>query len=606
MIAGYLAVCMQAKSRPYGYDAPEGASPYYTLKEGHTTVHMQQHAPGHSREFLQDIGEADLLARLFQDVMLYVNEHICKFLPEIYKDLTMFVNHLPPNDHSLAYPFSGFVINVGVAMDGHQDSFDKLPWDILIFPTGRITHFNLHFDGLRGSVVLHSDKGGGNRRVTSYFMLLQLPVELLLKISELLNRESQKNLRLVCKSLNDATIELVFVNFNITVTEDALLSDRAMLKRYVKVLHLIQSPRLVPPFANEKMPKKSIKVISSGLYRAIVSLENIATVDWFSVKPVDDTIIGAVFSSICRLPSLRTFILYMANKMHRQLPRFHLKNLTSLDLSFTSATWSTVRRLCVKRTSASEEKYKAYLLVLAALKFALEKFSDIVYGFPVEVETDCFALRDSIFNIVDVRHIPGSTNLVCDALSRKGTDKPRTVTDGSTENVSPDWFSSSGLMFDIYSAGVTPDDASEVAEGLLVRFKDTSTYYKIVEALELLAQAPTNEREAHRAARRAAEYIIEYGRLWHVGGGNPRRARPRVECLNAEEMRLKATAQHVDGGHQRRDAMKVALMDKYQSPGLDRIINRVIMECGSCKAFRGMHLHSLLEPDGNDTPVSLA
>ncbi|KAK0494111.1 hypothetical protein EDD18DRAFT_382613 [Armillaria luteobubalina] len=180
-------------------------------------------------------------------------------------------------------------------------------------------------------------------------MLLQLPVELLLKISELLNRESQKNLRLVCKSLNDATIELVFVDFNITVTEDALLSDRAMLKalaarttdiwRYVKVLHLVQSPRLVPPFASEKMPKKSIKVISSGLYRAIVSLENITTVDWFSVKPVDDTIIGAVISSICRLPSLRTFILYMANKMHRQLPRFHLKNLTSLDLSFSGPSW---------------------------------------------------------------------------------------------------------------------------------------------------------------------------------------------------------------------------------------------------------------------------
>ncbi|KAK0499761.1 hypothetical protein EDD18DRAFT_1103064 [Armillaria luteobubalina] len=143
-----------------GYDAPEGASPYYTLKEGCTTVHVQRRAPGHSREFLQDIGEADLLARLFQDVMLYVNEHIRKLLPEIYKDLTVFVNHLPLNDHSPAYPFSGFVVNVGVATDGHRDSFDKLPWDILIFPSGRITHFNLHFDGLRGSVVLHSDKGG--------------------------------------------------------------------------------------------------------------------------------------------------------------------------------------------------------------------------------------------------------------------------------------------------------------------------------------------------------------------------------------------------------------------------------------------------------------
>ncbi|KAK0215011.1 hypothetical protein IW262DRAFT_1300250 [Armillaria fumosa] len=95
-----------------GYDAPEGASPYYTLKEGNTTVH--------------DIGEADLLAKLFQDVMLYVNEYICKLLPETYKELTMFVDHLPLDDHSPAYPFLDFVINVGVATDGHQDSFDKL------------------------------------------------------------------------------------------------------------------------------------------------------------------------------------------------------------------------------------------------------------------------------------------------------------------------------------------------------------------------------------------------------------------------------------------------------------------------------------------------
>lgn len=84
-----------------GYDAPEGASPYYTLKEGRTTVHVQRRAPGHSREFLQDIGEADLLTRLFQDVMLYVNEHIRKLLPEIYKDLTVFVNHLPQSGISV-------------------------------------------------------------------------------------------------------------------------------------------------------------------------------------------------------------------------------------------------------------------------------------------------------------------------------------------------------------------------------------------------------------------------------------------------------------------------------------------------------------------------
>ncbi|PBK71936.1 hypothetical protein ARMSODRAFT_883170, partial [Armillaria solidipes] len=170
-----------------GYEAPEDANPYYSKREGRTTVHFQKRAPGHSREFLADLSETDVLASIFQDIMLFMDEHIRKLLPDIYKDLTVFVDHLPLNERSPAYPFSGFVINVGVATNGHRDSFDKLicvvvpfgeweggelclyeaglvlrlkPWDVIIFPSGRITHFNLHFTGLRGSLVLHSDNRG--------------------------------------------------------------------------------------------------------------------------------------------------------------------------------------------------------------------------------------------------------------------------------------------------------------------------------------------------------------------------------------------------------------------------------------------------------------
>lgn len=72
-------------------------------------------------------------------------------------------------------------------MNGHQDGFNKLacmvipfgewtgdklclyearfvrhfkPWDILIFLSGQITHFNLHFARLHESLVLYSDKEG--------------------------------------------------------------------------------------------------------------------------------------------------------------------------------------------------------------------------------------------------------------------------------------------------------------------------------------------------------------------------------------------------------------------------------------------------------------
>lgn len=45
-----------------------------------------------------------------------------------------------------------------------------------------------------------------------------------------------------------------------------------------------------------------------------------------------------------------------------------------------------------KHTSHSEGKYKPFLLEFAALKFALDRFSDIIWGFPVEIEMDCQAL----------------------------------------------------------------------------------------------------------------------------------------------------------------------------------------------------------------------
>ena len=51
-----------------------------------------------------------------------------------------------------------------------------------------------------------------------------------------------------------------------------------------------------------------------------------------------------------------------------------------------------------KRMSLFEEKYKPFLLEFAALKYSLNKFSDIVYGYPVEVETDCQALCDILLS----------------------------------------------------------------------------------------------------------------------------------------------------------------------------------------------------------------
>ena len=101
-----------------------------------------------------------------------------------------------------------------------------------------------------------------------------------------------------------------------------------------------------------------------------------------------------------------------------------------------------------KRTSETEEKYKPFILEFGALKHSLDKFSDVIWGYLIEIETDCQALRDHLlsstlnstharwrdavlaYNIVDVRHRPGRLNVVADGLSRKYVNLPKEAGDG--------------------------------------------------------------------------------------------------------------------------------------------------------------------------------
>ena len=52
----------------------------------------------------------------------------------------------------------------------------------------------------------------------------------------------------------------------------------------------------------------------------------------------------------------------------------------------------------LKRTSHLEAKNKPFLLEFSVLKFALDKFSNIIWGFPVQIEMDCQELWDIMMN----------------------------------------------------------------------------------------------------------------------------------------------------------------------------------------------------------------
>jgi hypothetical protein len=120
-----------------------------------------------------------------QDICGFVSSLIKKHLPEIHSQLSVFCEILPLNSRPSTYPFPGCIINLLVATEAHWDSGDDIvcvviPFgefkdaelvlmeartmvdiqegDVFIFPSFQLTHFNMAFKGVRGSIVMHSDK----------------------------------------------------------------------------------------------------------------------------------------------------------------------------------------------------------------------------------------------------------------------------------------------------------------------------------------------------------------------------------------------------------------------------------------------------------------
>ena len=184
-----------------------------------------------------------------------------------------------------------------------------------------------------------------------------------------------------------------------------------------------------------------------------------------------------------------------------------------------------------KQTSCTKEKYKPFLLGFAALKFSLDKFSNIIWGFPVEIETDCQALCDVMLNdklnaahaqwwdgilaqhIVDVCHIPRKINVVADGISQKWDGLPRQVGDGSEWTVCEDWEETTGLVNTILH--VAPNDDMM---RLKKCFKDEPMFIEVLNAL-LAINNSSGVRDCWHAWHWASQYLIEDSKLWRLKGG---------------------------------------------------------------------------------------
>jgi len=105
-------------------------------------------------------------------------------LPKSYQKLTGYANCLPGDEFLAGYPFGGIVLNLNIATKIHRDPEDldlcliivisdctggdlvmfepglvlvQKNGDMIAFPSGDISHFNMDFLGFRSSVVFHSD-----------------------------------------------------------------------------------------------------------------------------------------------------------------------------------------------------------------------------------------------------------------------------------------------------------------------------------------------------------------------------------------------------------------------------------------------------------------
>ncbi|TDL13178.1 hypothetical protein BD410DRAFT_735642 [Rickenella mellea] len=125
------------------------------------------------------------LAKGLEDTSDYINNRLKTLIPESYDRHNEYLKILPLGGNILSPPFTGMVVNIGVATDAHRDDGDeeycvvcpfgrhrkgeiviyelKLVIEVQIFfifafLSRNLTHFNLEFEGNRGSVVLQSDR----------------------------------------------------------------------------------------------------------------------------------------------------------------------------------------------------------------------------------------------------------------------------------------------------------------------------------------------------------------------------------------------------------------------------------------------------------------
>jgi transposase InsO family protein len=290
---------------------------------------------------------------------------------------------------------------------------------------------------------------------------------------------------------------------------------------------------------------------------------------------------------------------------------------TSTDSNGKEVTrWHPIS-YCSKRTSKSEAKYEPFLLEFAALKYSLDEFEPYIYGSPVEIETDCQALRDCLLrdkmsvhhsrwkesilarNIIAIRHRPGVENPVADGLSRMWEGHERTDTDGSSWSVLPNWEATKGVVNDILSISYVPPQ-NHLLE---TQFAGDLFFEPIVKHL-LGHDTGSTPAERRKATHRATGFTILDDKLWKISSKASDRV-AKTECIPTALGFTRALEAHMANGCFGPEHMQLHLRDHYFWPGMLTDCRQAQLECPKCKSFGAATRNSLLQPIRRTQPFAL-
>ncbi|RPD63948.1 hypothetical protein L227DRAFT_478131, partial [Lentinus tigrinus ALCF2SS1-6] len=155
-----------------GYDAPREVHPLKLYLANKKRTNHSQMVPYRSKECFLFQEEYDRLCNCLDQVFTWLQDKMECRLPQLCIDIKAFAEILPGQERSPAYPFSGFVINLNACTKAHRDAKDLQAClvmaigrftggdiclvepglvielrsgDVVIFPSHKITHFNLPY-----------------------------------------------------------------------------------------------------------------------------------------------------------------------------------------------------------------------------------------------------------------------------------------------------------------------------------------------------------------------------------------------------------------------------------------------------------------------------